>query len=189
MDYESRLDKLGVSLQIWVYYHILNDRDVTLKAWGASSPATPIWQRPILALLFPLLRLLIRKSFRITDTSYGRAKTRIDEVLGEADAWLEDGRRSLLGGDTLNYTDFAFAAMAGLLLMPPGYGGGKAEAVRLNRDEVPVDMRRDIEDWASRHERAIAYVMQLYAEERHLNDSSGESANGGHPQSAGAGDA
>lgn len=166
IEYESRLDRFGVSLQIWVYYHILNDRDVTLHAWGANSPATPAWQRPLLRLLFPVLRYLIRKSFRITEANYVRAAARIDEMLGEADTWLEDGRKSLLGGDTLNYTDFAFAAMTGLLLMPHGYGGGKAEAVRLNRDDVPEGMREDIERWASKHEQAMAFVIQLYAEER-----------------------
>lgn len=166
VDYESRLDRYGTSLQVWIYYHILNDRDVTLHAWGANCPATPVWQRPLLRLLFPLLRLLIRKSFRITDANYERAVARIDEMLGEADAWLEDGRKSLLGGDAPNYTDFAFAAMTGLFFMPPGYGGGKAEGVRLTREQVPEGMRQDIEGWEAKHERALDFVARLYEEER-----------------------
>ena len=166
VEYESRLDSYGVSLQVWVYHHILNDRDTTLQAWGANSPATPAWQRPMLRLLFPLLRLLIRKSFRITEANYERATARIDATLGEANAWLEDGRASLLGGETLNYTDFAFAAMTGLLLMPPGYGGGKAEAVRLNREQIPERMREAIEGWEVEHKRAMDFVTRLYAEER-----------------------
>lgn len=166
VDYESRLDRYGASLQIWVYYHILHDRDLTLHAWGVNSPATPVWQRPLLRLLFPVLRLLIRKSFRITDANYSRAVARIDDMLGEADAWLEDGRKSLLGGDTLNYTDFAFAAMTGLLFMPPGYGGGKAEAVRLDVGQVPAEMRQEIERWRGEHKRAMHFVTQLYEEER-----------------------
>lgn len=166
VDYETRLDRYGVSLQVWVYYHILNDRDVTLKAWGANSAATPFWQRPLLRLLFPVLRFLIRKSFRITEDNYKRAVTRIDGILSEADAWLESGRKSLLGGDVANYTDYAFAAMTGLIFMPPGYGGGKAEAVRLSQHELPEGMRNDIEDWAARHQHVVAYVAELYANER-----------------------
>ena len=166
IDYESKLDRYGIALQVWVYYHILNDRDVTLQAWGANSPATPLWQRPLLRLLFPVLRLLIRKSFRITEDNYARAVARIDEVLSEANGWLESGRRSLLGGDERNYTDYAFAAMTGLVLMPPGYGGGKADAVRLGRDEVPEGMRQDIEGWEKRHARAVGFVTDLYAAER-----------------------
>lgn len=166
VDYESRLDRYGVALQVWVYYHILNDRDVTLHAWGANNPATPYWQRPLLRLLFPVLRTLIRKSFRITEANYERAAKRIGEMLGEADEWLADGRTSLLGGDTLNYTDLDFAAMTGLLLMPANYGGGKAEAVRLERDKVPEGMRQDIDGWLHAHQRAVAFVVQLYAHER-----------------------
>ena len=166
IEYESRLDGYGVSLQVWVYYHILNDRDVTLRAWGANSEATPFWQRPLLRLLFPVLRFLIRKSFRITEANYQRASSRIDTTLGEADALLADGRRSLLGGDELNYTDLTFAAMTGLLLMPPGYGGGKAEATRLEHDEVPDGMRQDIDTWVEKYQRAVGFVHKLYAEER-----------------------
>ena len=37
IDLERRLDKLGVSLQIWIYYRILDHRDLTLHAWGVST--------------------------------------------------------------------------------------------------------------------------------------------------------
>jgi len=122
----------------------------------------------LLRLLFPLLRFLIRKSFRITQTNYERAQSRIEELLGETDAWLEDGRKSLLGGDALNFTDIAFAAMTGLWLMPAQYGGGKADAVRIERDRAPVGMRQDIEAWEANYARVVAFVEQLYLDERHL---------------------
>lgn len=168
VDYETRLDGYGVSLQVWVYHHLLHDRDLTLHAWGANNVQTPYWQRLLLRLLFPLLRLLIRKSFRITEANYARAVARIEERLSEADEWLADGRKSLLGGDTLNYTDLAFAAMTGLWLMPPGYGGGKAEAVRIERDRAPAGMRHDIESWEADHPRVVAFVERLYAQERQV---------------------
>jgi glutathione S-transferase len=167
VELESRLDRYGVSLQVWVYYHLLNDRDLTLHAWGANNPATPFWQRLLLRLLFPLLRSLIRQSFRITQTNYERAHSRIEGLLGETDAWLEDGRNSLLGGDTLNFTDIAFAAMTGLWLMPAEYGGGKADAVRIERDRAPGGMRQDIEAWEANYARVVAFVEQLYLNERH----------------------
>ncbi len=50
--------------------------------------------------------------------------------------------------------------------MPPGYGGGKAEAVRLNREQVPEGMRQDIDGWEARHKRAVDFVTKLYNEER-----------------------
>lgn len=166
LELEARLDRYGVDLQVWAYYHLLKDRQATLQAWGANSAATPAWQRPVLRLLFPLLRLLIRRSFRINDANYARAVQRIEALLSEVDGWLEDGRRSLLSGTTSNYTDFTFAAMSGLWLMPKGYAAGKAEGVRLDPQKVPAGMRKDIEVWAAGYARVKTFVERLYAEER-----------------------
>ena len=74
---ERRLDAYGRSLQVWIYYHLLEDRALTLHAWGVNNPVTPGWQRAALRLLFPLLAFLIRLSFKINDTNYARASARI----------------------------------------------------------------------------------------------------------------
>jgi len=162
VEFERGLDTYGRCLQVWVYYHMLHDRNLTLHAWGADSPATPAWQRVALRVLFPLLARLIRLSFKINDTNYGRSVTRIERTLGDINADLADGRKSLLGGDETNYTDLAFAAFTGLWLMPEAYGGGKAETVRIDRDRVPVAMRGDIERWLDTFPRAVSYVESLY---------------------------
>ncbi|MDH5618465.1 MAG: hypothetical protein OEZ11_07480, partial [Gammaproteobacteria bacterium] len=159
---ERRIDGYGVSLQIWVYYHILADRELTLHAWGANSAATPAWQRAALRLLFPLLALLIRLSFKINDTNFARSVARIEELLADVNADLSDGRQSLLGGADINFTDIAFAAFTGLWLMPPGYGGGKAESVRIERDRAPDAMRADIERWLDAYPAAVSWVETLY---------------------------
>ncbi len=166
VELEARLDLYGVSLQVWVYYHLLDDRELTLHVWGADNPATPFWQKSMLKLLFPVLRFLIRKSFGITDAHYGRSVSRIEALLGEVNGRLEDGRKSMLGGDACNYTDIAFAAMTGLWLMPPEYGGGKADAVRIEHDKAPAGMQRDVDAWRSDFPRVITFVERLYAEER-----------------------
>lgn len=166
VELERRLDKLGVSLQIWVYYRILDHRELALHAWGVNNPAIPGWQRALLKLLFPLQRAQIRAAFRITDESFARSVANIEATLADLNAELLDGRKSLLGGDELNYTDFAFAAMTGLWLMPVGYGGGKADAVRIERDQMPDPMRMDVEAWEAANPRAIEFVNRLYAEER-----------------------
>ena len=75
---------------------------------------------------------------------------------------LADGRRSLLGGDTVNYTDIAFAAFTGLWLMSPNYGGGKADNVRLERERAPQSLRDDVERWIDAYPRAVSFVEQLY---------------------------
>lgn len=162
IEFEQQLDHYGASLQVWVYYHLLQDRDLTLHAWGANNPATPAWQRVALRILFPLQARMIRFSFKINDTNYARAVARIEQLVGDVDTRLADGRDSILGGADLNYTDLAFGAFTGLWLMPEAYGGGKADAVRVDRDKAPLAMREDIERWVKAYPRAVSYVTTLY---------------------------
>ena len=164
VELEQRLDRYGASLQVWVYYHILQDRDLALHAWGANNPATPGWQRAALRALFPLQAAMIRFSFKINDTNFAKAVARIEKLVAEIDARLADGRTSILGGDALNYTDLSFAALSGLWLMPAAYGGGKADAVRIERDKVPAAMRGDIERWVEAYPHAVSKVEAWYEE-------------------------
>ncbi len=166
IELERRLDRYGVSLQVWVYYHLLHDRDLAVHAWGADNPATPAWQRAALRVLFPLLAGLIRFSFKINDTNYARAVAHIEDLLSDIDADLVDGRRSLLGDKDVNYTDLEFAAFTGLWLMPAGYGGGKADAVRIERDRAPTGMRSDIERWIDAFPGAVSWVETMYESRR-----------------------
>ena len=92
-------------------------------------------------LLFPIQAWLIRRSFRISDASYAKAVERIETLLADVDERLADERGSLLGGDELNYTDIAFAAISGVWLMPQEYGAGRAESVRIEEQRAPADMR------------------------------------------------
>ena len=166
VELETRIDRYGTDLQVWVYFHLLEQKALTLHAWGANDPGTPYWQRLVLRVFYPVQSRLIRRSFRISDSSYARAVDRIDGLLGDLETKLADDRASLLGGDDLNFTDIAFAAMSGIWLMPRGFGAGRADGVRLNENDVPADMRRDVERWKEKYPRAIAFVERLYAEER-----------------------
>lgn len=167
VELERCLDRYGVNLQLWVYYRILDERELTLHAWGCDNPAIPRWQRSLLRLLFPLQRALIRRAFRISDESFARTVVHIEELLADIDSTLIDERKSLLGGDELNYTDIAFASLTGVWLMPGGYGGGQAEAVRIELQRMPEAMRMDVDAWRAAYPRAIAFVDRLYRDERH----------------------
>jgi glutathione S-transferase len=166
LELEKKIDRCGVDLQVWVYYHILDDRDLTLHAWGVSNPAIPAWQRLALKLNFPLLRFLIRKSFRITAERFGKAVSHVDALLSGVETALGDGRQSILGGDTINFTDIAFCSIMGLWLQPPGYGGGKADPVRIDRSLCPPKMADEIEAWSQTYPLATAFIERLYKEER-----------------------
>lgn len=166
LELEQRLDRYGVNLQVWVYHHLLEDRELTLHAWGMDDPAVPAWQRWLLQPLFPVLAFLIRKSFRITPENYSKACQHIETLLAEVDATLADGRASILEGESRNYTDYQFAAMTGLWLQPLNYGGGKADSSRIERGQTSNPMRADIERWIEGYPAAVAWVQTLYAEER-----------------------
>ncbi|MDJ0812456.1 MAG: hypothetical protein QNJ23_01915 [Woeseiaceae bacterium] len=170
IDLEKRLDRYARYQQVWIYHHILADRELTLHLWGANNPATPAWHRLALRLLFPLLRVLIQRSFRITEEHYSKAAQAIEELLSDVDTRLADGRVSILGGDVINYTDIAFAALSGPWLMPEGFGGGAADGCRIERDRAPATMRADTNRWIEDFPSATRYIEKLYAEERRASD-------------------
>ena len=166
LQFESRVDRCGTDLQVWVYFHILDDRELTLHAWGANSPLIPRWQRLALKLLYPLLKVLIRQAFRISPKHHARAVENISTLLADVEEQLEDGRQSILGGDEINYSDLAFAAIMGLWLMPPKYGLRRADAVRVSIDRCPAAMQSEVAAWRSKYPRCTALIERLYEEQR-----------------------
>jgi glutathione S-transferase len=162
--FERRIDHCGVSLQVWIYYHLLDAPALCKHAWGVDSDAIPAWQRKLVGVLFPLQALMIRKAFRVNEAHYGKSCERIETLLAETEAKLADGRRSILGGETINYTDLAFAAIQGAWLQPEAYGGGAG--IRIERSRAPAAMRRDIERWIGDYPRVSRFIEDLYAEER-----------------------
>ncbi|MEJ2399812.1 MAG: hypothetical protein P8Y52_00335 [Xanthomonadales bacterium] len=164
IELEGRIDRCGADLQVWVYFHLLAHRDLTLHAWGANSPDLPAWQRAVLKLLYPLLAFLIRQAFRISPHRHERAVAHLEQLMSDVEDRLADGRGSILGGATVNYTDLAFAAIMGLWLMPAQYGGGRADRVRIAADDVPDAMRREIDDWKTRYPRVTQFIESRYAE-------------------------
>ncbi len=165
LELERRLDRYGASLQVWIYYHLLGNRQLTLRAWGAEDPRVPLWQRWALKILYPVQVFLIRRSFRISPKNYQKTCERIADLLDSVETALADGRQSILGGDR-NFTDYTFAALSGAWLQPEGYGAGMADYVRLDRELVPAAMREDVERWCEDHPNVVKWIARLYAEER-----------------------
>jgi len=166
LELERRLDRYGRNLQVWVYYHILDDRQLTQHAWGCSSPSIPAWQRYLVIATYPVLRILMRRAFSISDAHYAKAVQHIEALLAEIDGLLADGRVSILGDDEINFVDITFAAFSALWLQPPEYGRDKADAVRIEWQRMPAAMRADIERWLENYPRATGFVTALYRSER-----------------------
>jgi hypothetical protein len=167
LELEKRLDRYGVDLQIWVYSHLLLDKELTLHMWGANHPGVPWWQRTIMRPLYPLSRAFVQRIFSLSDEHYAKAKQHIDELLADIETRIADGRKSILGGDDINYVDITFAALSGLWLQPENYGGGMAHASRVARNRLPQPMQVDIERWCEDHPRATTFIARMYEEERH----------------------
>ena len=166
LELERKLDRYGRDLQVWVYYHILDDRELTLHAWGCNSPAIPAWQRYLVIVIYPVLRFLLRKAFAITDSHYAKSVQHIETILAEVETSLADGRVSILGDESINYVDITFASFSALWLLPPQYGREKADGVRFDRQRAPDSMREEADRWIESYPHATAFVTRLYQSER-----------------------
>ena len=163
---EKKIDRCGLYLQQWIYYHLLQDRKLTLHLWGANNPDVPAWQRGLMQLLFPLTAAYLRFALSISMERYNSASEHIEELLVDVDTRLADGRLSILGGDELNYVDITFASIMGLWAQPENYAAGTAADARVAANELPAAMRADIERWSEDCPRATAFIARVYEQER-----------------------
>lgn len=163
---EQRIDRYGAHLQVWVYYHILDHRELTMRAWGVHATSVPAWQRALMPAIYPLLAAFIRKVFRISDAHYEKVVVKIEDLLADIESLLDDGRRSILGGDDTDYVDITFAAISALWIQPKEFAAGRTAAARIERGDIPAKMAEDIERWSDRYPLAVALVQRLYREER-----------------------
>ena len=167
LELERRIDRSGVSLQVWIYYHLLDAPALCKYAWGTDNEAIPAWQRKLVDVLYPVQAFMIRKAFRVNEANYRKSSEHIEALLADVEARLADGRHSILGGAAINYTDIAFAAIQGVWVQPEAYGGGAG--IRIERSRVPAAMRRDIERWIEAYPAVHKFVQDLYAAERNGN--------------------
>jgi hypothetical protein len=114
IELEKRLDRYGVDLQVWVYFHLLDDRALALHAWGCNNPAIPAYQRMLLRPLFPLLRFLVRRSGFRRSTMPGPWRTSRTCWPRWKPGWRTDGIHCWAGNRSISPTS----------LSPPCPGSG-----------------------------------------------------------------
>ena len=163
---EQRIDRYGVNLQVWVYHHILADRDLALRAWGANDPRVPAWQRALLPLIYPVCRAFLTRAFRLSDAHYKSASGHIETLLGDIERLLDDGRRSILGGGETDFVDITFAALSTIWIRPENFARGEADRLLTGDTSFPIQMAVDIDRWSDEFPLARAFVERLYREER-----------------------
>lgn len=163
---EKRLDRYGVDLQVWVYYHVLDNRELTLHAWGCNSPLIPAWQRHLVTAIYPVLRFLMRKAFRITQSHYRKSVEHIETIVADIHLLLADGRVSITGGESVDFADITFASLSSLWVQPPEFGKGKADQVRVDPQLMPAPMKADADRWIEQYPNAVGFIRRLYELER-----------------------
>lgn len=166
VELEQQIDRYGVLLQQWIYHHILNDRELSLYVWGVRDSRLPLWQRAAAVILFPLLKLLMRRAFRLGAGRHEKTVARIEEFLQGIEQRLADERSDLLASGRSGFVDISFAALSGIWVWPDQYGGGMADSVRPDDTDYPQDLRTEVQRWRAAYPRATAFVERLYASER-----------------------
>jgi hypothetical protein len=164
--FEERLGRYGTHLQVWVYYHILDNRKLTQHAWGCYSPKIPAWQRYVVIGAYPVLRFLMRKAFRITDAHYAKAVAHIEQLLADVESMLMDERVSILGDNEINFVDITFASLSALWLQPAEFGREMANEVRVDLANAPPAMNADRTRWIEKYPAASKFINRLYQRER-----------------------
>jgi glutathione S-transferase len=152
----ERLDlTLGPDVRLWFYAWALADPR-RLYEWGSCGLCPR--QRLLLRVLSARIAILIAHSQKLTERSAEEARERIDEELAGVSAMLADGRR-YLGGDSFGAADLSFAALAGIAVCAPGYGG-----TRLRLPPMPDELAPQIHAWRATPAGQLA--LRLYREHR-----------------------
>ncbi|MEM9303905.1 MAG: glutathione S-transferase N-terminal domain-containing protein [Pseudomonadota bacterium] len=158
---EAELDRYGVQLQRWVYFHMLKSPGANLHVWGVRDPRVPLWQRALLVVAYPLLKTLIRRAFGISDKSYAKAVERIEAFLQSMEERLvQDGG---LVGRTVDYTDLTFAALSSIWVQPENFARGQAKAARMEDERMPAGLLADRQRWQEQYPAVYSYIRRLYA--------------------------
>jgi glutathione S-transferase len=147
--------RLGPATRRWAYFHLLPEREIILRTLRRTvGRLTGL----ILPLLFPVVRRLIQRGYRINTDSAARSFECIQEVFQQVNALLQDGR-GYLAGDRFSAADLGFAALAAPALYP-AEAGATMPAV----DELPPTMARAVNDL--RASPAGQFALRMYRQHR-----------------------
>jgi len=165
---ERKIDRYGRDLQIWLYYHTLDNRTLSLRIWGRDDHEIAAWQRFLMSMMYPVLRAFLYKGFSISEQGYVEAKQRIDAFLTEMETCCNDGQHSITSGSEIDFIDISFAAISSVWVQPDGYGGGRADSVLIAPEDLPAGLITDQQEWCEKYPQVLAFVERMYREERQV---------------------
>lgn len=111
---EERADRAGSHIIRVGYPALLADKEAFLAAWSVSASAA---EHAALRVLFPVLKTLLAKAFRLDPDSCLRSRRVLDETL----SWLDDllvDNRTFLVGESLTIADISMASLLAPVVCP-----------------------------------------------------------------------
>lgn len=147
--------QLGPHSRRWAYAHLLSNLALVRSLWTQRAP--PI-EASTVRILSPLIRSLVRSTYRITPESGERSLARAHEVFRKVQAKLVEGRGYLVA-ERFTAADLTFAALAAPMLLPPQCG-----AVQPTLEQVPPRMRDEI--LRLRESIAGQFALRMFEQER-----------------------
>lgn len=146
---------LGPAVRRFVYFHVLQRRDVAVELLGCTGPK---WERGLVRRIFPVMAAMMKRGLKITPEATERSRARVEATLASVEARLADGRRYLVG-DRFTAADLTFAALGAILVLPPQYG----HPVPTSAGQVP-SLTEVLA--AVRARPAGQFISRMFAEER-----------------------
>lgn len=153
---EDRFDEgLGPHTRRLTYHYVLDDGPRVRQLFADGAPA---FERAGAAVMWPLIRRVMRSSMHIDAAGAERSRERIEESFAFVADRLSDGRPYLCG-DAFTAADLAFAALAAPVLLPQRYG------VRLPPvDTLPPPFAELVKRW--RDTPAGRFALRMYDAKR-----------------------
>ena len=159
-------ENVGGAVAGYSYAHLIDFPKALKARWTTCLSAR---QRPVLSLMFPIVRPFLRRGFELTPENTARRGNEIHDACDQIERWLMASGTGYLAGGDFTAADLTAASLLGPLLRPEGSpwaATGHAAVVAAAagfpppsyvefRDEL---MRRTAAQWAlgiwRRHRRA-----------------------------------
>lgn len=146
---------VGVESRRWVYCRFMGRPVQALRMAGQGTPLT---ERVLMPVVFPLFALLIQKLVNPSEDAVEKGLDNVRSIVEMTDSLLAEGHDFLLG-EQFTAADLSLACMLAPLVLPRNYG------IRLPEPEdIPPDARPIVDEF-----RATAtgtYVLRLFESEK-----------------------
>ena len=153
---EDELDrKLGPAVRRVAYFHLLRQPELCRRLFRQQVSRA---DRLLLPATQRLIMRGIERGLSVDAAGYARSLERVRSVFADISARLSDGRRFLVG-DAFSVADLTFAALGGLMLLPP-----ESRAPMPAYDEAPPELQRLIDELSATP--AGKHGLRMYREHR-----------------------